>query len=59
MLLCDFVIYEPERRKGYASKALNLMEKNAAEFGCQESVLLVANENEAAKKSYANQGYVF
>jgi RimJ/RimL family protein N-acetyltransferase len=59
VFLCDFVIDVIERRKGYATEALSAMEKNAAEFGCKESVLFVAKENEPAQKLYAKSGYVF
>ena len=57
--LCDFVIYESKRRKGYATAALNEMEKNAAEAGCQESVLFVADNNGAARELYIKCGYEF
>lgn len=40
--LCDFVIREPERRKGYAIQALTSMEYHASEYGCQEGVLFVS-----------------
>ena len=55
--LCDFVIWEPKRRKGYATAALLLAEKKAAEAGCQESVLFVSNDNDAAKALYLKCGY--
>lgn len=57
--LCDFVIYESKRRKGYATAALNEMEKNAIEAGCQESVLFVADNNYAARELYIKCGYQF
>ncbi len=59
VFLCDFVIYEPERRKGYATAALGEMEKHAKTHGCEESVLFVANDNAAARNLYAKCGYVF
>jgi ribosomal protein S18 acetylase RimI-like enzyme len=55
--LCDFAIWESMRRKGYGKEALYLMEKNAAEAGCQESVLFVANGNIAAQALYKKCGY--
>lgn len=57
--LCDFFINEPERLNGYASKALTSMEHNASGYGCQESFLFVAKENEAARNLYAKCGYSF
>ena len=57
--LCDFVINVSERRKGYATESIILMEKNAVQSGCKESVLFVGNENEAAQKLYTNCGYAF
>lgn len=57
--MCDFVIYESKRRKGYATAALNEMEKNAVEAGCQESVLFVADNNYAARELYIKCGYQF
>ncbi|WMJ88566.1 GNAT family N-acetyltransferase [Anaerocolumna sp. MB42-C2] len=59
VFLCDFVIDESERRKGYATEALSEMERNATEFGCKESILFVAKENEPAQNLYAKSGYVF
>ena len=55
--LCDFAIWEAQRRKGYGSKALLLAEKQAAEAGCQESVLFVADQNHAARTLYRKCGY--
>ena len=57
--ICDFVILEPKRRKGYAVKALRLVEKRAAEAGCQESVLFVSDKNHAAEALYRKCGYQF
>lgn len=57
--MCDFVIYESKRRKGYGTAALAAMEKNAAEAGCQESVLFVADNNDAASALYKKCGYQF
>lgn len=55
--LCDFVIWEPKRRNGYATEALRLMEKSAVEAGCRESVLYVADSNAAARALYEKSGY--
>lgn len=57
--LCDFVIRESKRRRGYASAALRLAERKAAEAGCQESVLFVADSNTAARMLYQKCGYQF
>ncbi|HCR41195.1 MAG TPA: hypothetical protein DIW41_09875, partial [Lachnospiraceae bacterium] len=59
IFLCDFVIDESERKKGYATEALSVMERNAIEYGCKVSVLFVAKENEPAQKLYAKCGYIF
>ena len=37
--LCDFAIWESKRRRGYGAAALYLMEKQAIDAGCQESIL--------------------
>ena len=55
--ICDFAIWESKRRKGYASAALRLTEKQAAEAGCVESVLFVKDDNTAAKALYRKCGY--
>lgn len=57
--ICDFAIWESKRRKGYATEALRLEEKNAVEAGCQESVLFVADRNMAARALYRKCGYQF
>lgn len=57
--LCDFAIWEPERRKGYGLAALRLAEKMAIEADCQESVLFVTERNEAANALYQKCGYQF
>lgn len=57
--LCDFAIWEAYRRRGYGQEALRLAEERAAEAGCEESVLFVADRNEAAKALYHKCGYRF
>jgi ribosomal protein S18 acetylase RimI-like enzyme len=57
--LCDFVILEPKRRQGYATAALSFVEQLAADAGCQESVLFVADKNYPAKALYQKCGYQF
>lgn len=55
--VCDFAIWEPYRRKGYATRVLALVEKAAAEAGCEESVLFVRDTNIAARALYKKCGY--
>ena len=55
--ICDFAIWESQRRRGYGSAALYLAEKQAAEFGCRESVLFVKDNNAAAIALYQKAGY--
>jgi ribosomal protein S18 acetylase RimI-like enzyme len=55
--LCDFAIQEDKRRQGYGTEALRLMEKQAADAGCVESVLFVADQNLAARALYEKCGY--
>lgn len=58
VFLCDFVIKKDERRKGYATEALNQMKMNALEYVCEESVLFVSKDNISAIKLYSNCGYI-
>ena len=55
--LCDFAIWESKRRRGYGAAALQLMEKQAIDAGCQESVLFVSDDNAATKALYEKCGY--
>lgn len=55
--ICDFAIWESKRRKGYASAALCLLENQATEAGCVESVLFVKDNNTAATALYRKCGY--
>jgi len=55
--ICDFAIWEPYRRNGYATAALHLAEAQAARSGCTETVLFVADRNAAAKALYQTCGY--
>ncbi len=57
--LCDFVILESYRRKGYATDALAIMHRYAMEAGCQEVVLFVSDHNIAAQNLYVKCGYQF
>ena len=55
--LCDFAVWEPQRRKGTGEKALYLAERVAAADGRQEIVLFVRDENAAARALYEKCGY--
>ena len=55
--VCDFVIWDSKRRKGYGTAAMRLAEKNAREAGCVESVLFVADGNDVARTLYQKCGY--
>lgn len=55
--LCDFAIREDKRRKGYGTEALRLMEKQAADAGCVESILFVADRNAEARMLYEKSDY--
>ena len=55
--LCDLLIDEAERRKGYGTAALREAEKNAAEFGCEETVLFVSGKNRPARRLFEKCGY--
>ncbi len=57
VFLCDFLIKEDERRKGYASIALKDIQENAVKFGCKESVLFVSKDNAPAINLYIKNGY--
>ncbi|MDO5155570.1 MAG: GNAT family N-acetyltransferase [Eubacteriales bacterium] len=57
VFLCDFLIYEDERCKGYGKAALVEMEKLAQDLQCKECVLFVEGINENAKKLYLKCGY--
>ena len=50
-------ICEEKRRKGYATTALNLVEKKAAEAGCLVSILFVKDSNNGARALYRKCGY--
>lgn len=55
--ICDFAVWESKRRKGYGAAALRLVENQAAEAGCAESVLFVKDDNAAAEALYEKCGY--
>ena len=55
--ICNLSICEEKRRKGYATTALNLVEKKAAEAGCLVSILFVKDSNNGARALYRKCGY--
>ena len=57
--ICDFLIYEAQRRNGYGAEALRVMEEKARNAGCVESVLFVEDKNARAIRLYEKCGYVF
>ena len=57
VFLCDFLIFENERRKGYARAALGEMERMARAGGCAESALYVWEHNTAGCSLYRACGY--
>ena len=56
--LCDLVIYEEFRGRGFAKEALSQMEKSAYTYGCEESILFVKNDNTKAIGLYQEWGYM-
>ena len=58
VFISDFLIYESERRKGYASATICEMEAMAKEDGCAESVLYVWEHNIPAYSLYQKCGYM-
>ena len=57
VFLCDFLIFENERRKGYASAALAEMERRAKAAGCVCAALFVWDHNPAGAALYRKCGY--
>lgn len=55
--LCDFLIYEENRRRGYGKDALMELEKAVGDSGCAEIVLFVEAENKEALQLYLKRGY--
>ncbi len=58
VFLNDLLIYEEERRKGYAMAALSEMVHNAAEAGCRQSIIYVWKHNPSGVNLYTKCGYV-
>ena len=57
VFLNDLLIYEEERRKGYATAALSEMAHHAAEAGCSQSVIYVWKHNPSGVNLYTKCGY--
>ncbi len=58
VFLNDLLIYEEERRKGYATAALSEMVHNATEAGCRQSIIYVWQHNPSGVNLYTKCGYV-
>jgi ribosomal protein S18 acetylase RimI-like enzyme len=56
--LYDLVIFEPYRRLGHGSGALQAMERQVREKGMERVVLHVFGHNEGARALYKKMGYV-
>lgn len=56
--LCDFLIFEAERRNGYGHQSLHCMAEQARKEGCDRCVLFVKNSNPAAIELYQKAGFV-
>lgn len=58
VFLNDLLVYEEERRKGYAMAALSEMVHNAKEAGCKQSIIYVWEHNPSGVNLYTKCGYV-
>lgn len=56
--ICDFYINEDFRRKGYATQALELLDYQVKQHGCNEIVLNVFDYNVEANALYKKSGYM-
>ena len=54
----DFEIYEPFRRQGCATQALNMLETHAKLNGVKKLGLHVFGHNTAARELYKKAGYI-
>lgn len=57
VFLEDLLIFEPERRKGFASAAIHEMNTLAQQDGCSSSVLFVWDHNPEGMNLYEKCGY--
>ena len=58
VMLCEFVILEAYRRRGYGTEALRALEEKVKELGMDRIILHVFGYNEAARALYKKVGYV-
>jgi ribosomal protein S18 acetylase RimI-like enzyme len=56
--VCDVVIFEEFRRRGYARRAFELLEGRARELGATSIGLHVFGHNGAARQLYEKLGFV-
>lgn len=59
VFLADLYVYESERGKGYASEAIDEMNRMAKKDGCKSSALFAGEHNLAGLKLYEKLGYTF
>ena len=59
LFLCDFHVFEEERRKGYGEEALYEMEEAARRLLCKQCALFVADANTNARNLYEKCGYIY
>lgn len=59
LFLCDFHVFEGERRKGYGEAALYELDEAARKLLCKKCVLFVADANVNARKLYEKCGYIY
>ena len=57
LVLNEFLIFEPFRRRGYGTAALTALEKEARTLGMSRIVLHVFGHNTPARALYAKAGY--
>ena len=58
VFLCDLLIFESERRKGFASASIDAMNALAKKDGCSSSVLFVWDHNPGGIALYEKNGYM-
>lgn len=54
----DFMVYEPYRRRGYATQALIAVEEKVKALGLEKILLHVFGHNQAALALYQKMGYL-
>lgn len=58
LFLCDFFIFQEDRRNGYGEETLYEMDEVARQLSCKKCVLFVKNDNMGARKLYEKCGYI-